>query len=67
MDLIVVSLRKLEAPESLYTLFDEMGVVSIEHIFDQLALTGLPDKGYPLSTSGFYPGFRVRFGSKNEG
>jgi len=65
--LIVVSLPKLKAPGSLYTLFDEMCVVSIEHIPDQLALTGLPDKGYPLSTSGLYPGFKIRFGSKNEG
>jgi hypothetical protein len=64
---IVVSLRNLEAPESLYTLLDEMGVISIERISDQLAMTGSPDKGYPLSTSGLYPGFKVRFGSKNEG
>jgi len=56
---VVVSLRNLKAPESLYTLFDEMGVVSIEHISDQLALTGLPDKGCSLSTSDLYPSFNL--------
>jgi len=64
--LIIVSLRDI-SPDILGLLSVEMGATSTEKIFDKVALHGLPDGNYPPTRSGRYTGYKVQFGSADEG
>lgn len=66
--LIIVSLRDISiSPEFLELLSVGMKATSTEKISDKVALRGLPDIDYTPSRSGRYSGYKVQFGSADEG
>ena len=64
--LIIVSLRDI-SPDIFGLLSVEMGATSTEKIFDKVSLHGLPDGNYPPTRFGRCIGYKVQFGSADEG